>query len=225
MSAAMKVSLTFDNGPHEEFTPFVIETLAAYGIKATFFALGKNLASTPLRDIAARAFAAGHHVGNHSYHHATPFGLLDSPHEAVEEILSTDALVAELGGAERLFRPVGRGDIGPHLFNVPSWNFLVEHQFTCVLWNCVPPERLNPDAWMDPAVEICRTQEWSVVVMHDIQSGIRHLPYFIDSLLEHGALFTQEFPDSCTPLRKGLQIGPHHQLLPSANNIPDSRFT
>jgi len=41
----MKISLTFDNGPDLDVTPGVLDTLAEHGLKATFFLLGKNLAS------------------------------------------------------------------------------------------------------------------------------------------------------------------------------------
>jgi peptidoglycan/xylan/chitin deacetylase (PgdA/CDA1 family) len=225
MAAAMTISLTFDNGPDLELTPVVLDTLASYGIKATFFPLGKNLASPPLRKLAERAFAEGHRIGNHSYNHATPFGLLEDPEEGVREILLSDALIADLGGAERLFRPFGRAQVGPHLLNARAWEILIERQFTCVLWNCIAPERQHPDAWVDPALAICRLQDWSVVVTHDIpKGGVLKLPYFIDRLLELGAEFSQDFPLECTPLRKGVPIGANEHLMPSPGHLPDPRF-
>jgi peptidoglycan/xylan/chitin deacetylase (PgdA/CDA1 family) len=221
----MKVSLTFDNGPDLKLTPWVLDTLDRFGIKATFFPLGMNLAVPQLREMAVRAVAEGHRVGNHSYHHATPFGLLQEPEEAVHEILSTDALLADLGGAERLFRPFGRAHIGSHLLNRPAWDLLIERHFTCVLWNCIAPEREHPTAWMEPALAVCRKLPWSVVVMHDIpRGGVRELPHFIDRLLESGAEFSQDFPIECTPLRRGVPVGPNDHLMPSPGNTPDPRF-
>ncbi len=88
-----------------------------------------NLAVPALHALAARGFAEGHRIGNHSYHHATPFGLLENPEEAVNEILSTDALIGELGGTERLFRPFGRAHVGPHLLNLRAWDLLMERRF------------------------------------------------------------------------------------------------
>ena len=211
--------------PDIEMTPLVLDILAQYGVKATFFPLGMHLASPPLRQLAERAYAEGHRIGNHSYHHATPFGLLDDPEEAVKEILSTDALVGVLGGAERLFRPFGRAHVGPHLLNRRAWDLLVERRFTCVLWNCIAPEREHPRTWMEPTVSACREKEWSVVVMHDIpQGGVAQLAYFLDRLTELGAEFSQDFPDECIPLRRGVQVGPHEHLMPSTDHAPDPRF-
>jgi peptidoglycan/xylan/chitin deacetylase (PgdA/CDA1 family) len=211
----MKISLTFDNGPDAQVTPGVLDTLAEYGIASTFFTLGKNLASAPQRAIAERAFAAGHRIGNHSYNHGTPFGQLANPAEAVEEILRTDALLGSLVGAERLFRPFGRGVVGPHLLNRPAWDLLLEMQFSCVLWSFVVREHMIVDTWVDKALSLCDQQEWSVVVLHDISltNAMGQLGSFLAALRARGAEFTQEFPLECMPLRKGMITGPWEHLV------------
>ena len=215
----MKISLTFDNGPDLEVTPGVLDTLAKHDVKATFFLLGKNLAEPERRILAVRAFSEGHQLGNHSYSHSVPFGLLDSPTDAVNEILSTDALLGDLRGTERLFRPFGRGRIGKHLLNDPAWDALVANQFTCVLWNCIPPERDKPDSWMEPALRTCELQSWSVIVLHDLPTGaMRQLDRFLAMLAECGAEFSQDFPVECTPLRKGVATGPHGHLISSGHS-------
>ena len=215
----MKISLTFDNGPDLEVTPGVLDTLAKHDVKATFFLLGKNLAEPERRILAVRAFSEGHQLGNHSYSHSVPFGLLDSPTDAVNEILSTDALLGDLRGTERLFRPFGRGRIGKHLLNDPAWDALVANQFTCVLWNCIPPERDKPDSWMEPALRTCELQSWSVIVLHDLPTGaMRQLDRFLAMLAERGAEFSQDFPVECTPLRKGVATGPHGHLISSGHS-------
>jgi peptidoglycan/xylan/chitin deacetylase (PgdA/CDA1 family) len=219
----MKVSLTFDNGPHLDVTPQVLDALAEHGVKATFFALGKNLAVPAQRALAAREFAEGHRLGNHSYNHATPFGMVERPEEAVSEILATDALLGELAGAERLFRPFGRGMIGRHLLNRAAWDLLIARRFTCVLWSFTVPERDHPDTWMEAAVRACEERPWSVVVLHDIPTGaMRHLGQFIGVLRERGAEFTQDFPASCTPLRGGVPTGPYEHLMPLEGATPST---
>lgn len=217
----MKVSLTFDNGPNLEVTPRVLDTLAEHAVRATFFALGKNLAVPAQRALAVREFEEGHRLGNHSYHHATPFGLVQRPQEAVDEILSTDALLGELVGAERLFRPFGRGVIGRHLLNSAAWNLLIAREFTCVLWSFMVPERDHPDSWMEPAARACEERPWSVVVLHDIPTGaMRNLGRFLHLLRERGAEFTQEFPPDCTPLRRGVPTGAYEHLMPVETPVP-----
>ncbi len=213
-TAQVKISLTFDNGPDPEVTPLVLDTLAQHQVKATFFLLGKNLAEPQRRRLAQRAFAEGHRLGNHSYSHSVPFGLLDPAAEAVGEILSTDALLGELRGPERLFRPFGRGRLGKHLLNRQAWDALVAHRFTCVLWTLIPPERDQPDSWMQLALDGCEQRAWSVVVLHDLPTGaMRHLGEFLRMLNERGAQFSQDFPDDCTPLRAGVPVGPHEHLI------------
>ncbi len=59
--------LSFDDGPHPSITPFVLDQLAQYGAKASFFCIGKNVEAHG--DMYRRILAEGHQVGNHTYHH------------------------------------------------------------------------------------------------------------------------------------------------------------
>ena len=59
--------LSFDDGPHPEATPFVLEQLAIYNAKASFFCIGKNVQLYP--EIYAAIITAGHTVGNHTQNH------------------------------------------------------------------------------------------------------------------------------------------------------------
>ncbi|MFM1876885.1 MAG: putative polysaccharide deacetylase pdaA precursor [Bacteroidota bacterium] len=62
-----EVYLTFDDGPHPEATPFVLDVLKAHGIKATFFVLGKNALAYP--ELLERMKREGHVIGNHGMDH------------------------------------------------------------------------------------------------------------------------------------------------------------
>jgi peptidoglycan/xylan/chitin deacetylase (PgdA/CDA1 family) len=65
------VALTFDDGPHPEGTPAVLEALAAAGARATFFMIGEQVERRP--ELAARILAEGHAVALHGYrHHLQP---------------------------------------------------------------------------------------------------------------------------------------------------------
>lgn len=69
------VYLTFDDGPIPEVTPKVLEILAKYGVKATFFMVGENIDKHP--EVYEQVVQAGHAIGNHTYNHLkgwkTPF--------------------------------------------------------------------------------------------------------------------------------------------------------
>jgi len=62
------VALTFDDGPHPQFTPRLLEILAKHNAFATFFMIGKNAKQYP--EIVQRVAMAGHAIGNHSWDHS-----------------------------------------------------------------------------------------------------------------------------------------------------------
>ena len=59
--------LTFDDGPHPLVTPFVLEELAKWKARATFFCIGKNVRAH--FDTYRRLIEEGHRVGNHTFNH------------------------------------------------------------------------------------------------------------------------------------------------------------
>ena|SRR5437763_2022994 len=61
------VALTFDDGPHPEGTPAVLELLDDAGAKATFFMVGEQVAQRPA--LAAEVLQRGHEVALHAYRH------------------------------------------------------------------------------------------------------------------------------------------------------------
>jgi len=87
-----EVFITFDDGPHPEITPFILDTLKMYGAKATFFCIGKNVDAYP--EIYYRILNEGHSVGNHTQNHKngweTSFSsYIENVHEASKRISST----------------------------------------------------------------------------------------------------------------------------------------
>ena len=61
------VYLTFDDGPIPEATPFILDTLKAFDVKATFFMVGDNVRKYP--ELFERIKSEGHQVGNHTHNH------------------------------------------------------------------------------------------------------------------------------------------------------------
>lgn len=72
------IYITFDDGPHKEITPWVLDTLRKYNAKATFFCIGKNAEQHP--ELIERIRAEGHAIGNHTYSHCKGWGTKSGPY-------------------------------------------------------------------------------------------------------------------------------------------------
>jgi peptidoglycan/xylan/chitin deacetylase (PgdA/CDA1 family) len=211
----LKVTLTFDNGPEPQVTPCVLDCLARHNVKSTFFVMGRKVIEPANARIARRASEEGHLIGNHTFSHNTPLGELDGEAALADFEQAANAL-KWLTQPDALFRPYGRqGVIGPHLLHPAVVEKLQAGGYTCVLWNCVPGDWHDPDAWVERALADCRSRPWSLVVLHDLPSGaMAHLDRFIGSLIDEGVELTQEFSPDCLPIVRGkvaLPLEPYVQ--------------
>ena len=200
----MKVSLTFDNGPHPVTTPEVLGVLERCGAKASFFMVGERLAKPGAAARAAEVKAAGHQIGNHTFTHRM-LGTLQPPEDGIAEIERTQALLGELAGEARLFRPAGGGgQLVPQIMSRASWEHLARGGYSCVLWNSVPRDWEDPEGWVRTALAGMAETDWTVLVLHDLPTGaMAHLASFLQQAVDQGAEFTQDFPQSCAPIRRG----------------------
>lgn len=96
------VFLTFDDGPHPEVTPRVLDALAEANVRATFFVIGRAASDHPA--LVRRAFDEGHTIGHHSFTHGNP-ARTDSSTLAREASATAALLTPILGRPPRLFRP------------------------------------------------------------------------------------------------------------------------
>lgn len=96
------ISLTFDDGPHPEITPWVLDQLDAFGVRATFFFIGDNVQKYP--SVAREVVRRGHEVGNHTFHHVR--GTVTPLQDYLNEVQQCQlALEDALSMSPRLFRP------------------------------------------------------------------------------------------------------------------------
>ncbi|MGN1285989.1 MAG: polysaccharide deacetylase family protein, partial [Bradyrhizobium sp.] len=147
----------------------------------------------------------GHWIGNHTFTHSTPLGLQPGVDTAQREIGRTQAVIGELAHPNRWFRPFGGGgNLDDRLLKPSVVDYLAQHKHSCVLWNAIPHDWDDPDGWTDRALDQCRAQPWTLLVLHDLPTGaMAHLGRFLDRAAANGARFRQDFPPQCVPMRNG----------------------
>ena len=186
-----QIALTFDDGPNEPYTSQVLDILAKYGIKATFFIIGQNARRYP--ETCRQIVAGGNVVGNHSYHHCRSL-CLRWGRSAIREIELTRQLISEYTGARvKLFRP-------PHGFRTP-WlmHTLRRLEYVVVTWNNMTADwTAEKSAEKIVSAIVKKARPGGIIVLHDGRSTregydrsqmIKALPQIIDSLKGQGYEF------------------------------------
>jgi peptidoglycan/xylan/chitin deacetylase (PgdA/CDA1 family) len=203
-----RVTLTFDNGPTPGITERVLEALDNEGILGTFFVIGRNLADPVAASLARNAHSAGHWIGNHTFTHSVALGDRPDPDYAAYEIESAQRTISELSHPNKLFRPYGKsGLIGPHLLSRAAIAHLMTNRFQTVLWNNVPGDWKDQAGWVESCVAQVLENEWSVVVLHDVERGcLPRLPELLQRLNDLGVMYEQDFPESVILTRAGKTI-------------------
>lgn len=225
-----RLTFTFDNGPVPGATEKVLDFLAERSIKATFFVVGDRLRTPQGRRLAERAYAEGHWIGNHTLTHGEPLGVSGTRVHVEREIGETQRILGALAHPQKLFRPNGKGSLGPHLLSREAVTYLVEHRFTVTTWNNVPRDWMEPKAaWIDRATADLAGSPWSLLVLHD-----EHIACMLDTLIEFHRRVTgleieilQELPPSCLPIRSGKITAAIDGLVapdaPAAAPTPEAR--
>jgi peptidoglycan-N-acetylglucosamine deacetylase len=101
-AATKYVYLTFDDGPSSRYTPKILDILSAYGVRATFFQVGRNVSYYPY--LTRRAYLRGNSVQNHTWSH------VDLRYVSWDtfkyQVLKTDSYIrAQTGYTPRCLRP------------------------------------------------------------------------------------------------------------------------
>ena len=168
------VYLTFDDGPIPEATPWILDTLDRYGIKATFFMVGDNVRKYPqlYEDIRRR----GHRLGNHTFSHIK---LMTRPGQYLRDIRKATQYIQS-----NLFRP-------PHGWMWNSQYIRIRHRFTIIMWDLVTRDYSK---WMtaDDVFENVKNyaRNGSIITFHDSLKSIDKLktalPRSIEWLQQQG---------------------------------------
>lgn len=163
------VYLTFDDGPVPESTPFILDTLAKYNVKATFFMVGENVLR--YHDLYNRIVEEGHQVGNHTFNH---MGSLK--HWALTYGINTEK-ANELIHAH-LFRP-------PHGWMRWSVYWWLSKRYKIVMWDLVTRDYSK---WMTAEDVLNNVKRYarngSIITFHDSMKSIEKLKYALPEALK-----------------------------------------
>jgi peptidoglycan/xylan/chitin deacetylase (PgdA/CDA1 family) len=101
--SAKNIALSFDDGPHPEYTPRVLALLKEHEIKACFFLIGKNIEGN--ESIVKQIIEDGHSIGSHSYSHVNHFGFF-STKKLLGDLQKNEQILENISGKKvKLFRP------------------------------------------------------------------------------------------------------------------------
>jgi len=174
------VYLTFDDGPIPESTPFILQTLREFGIKATFFMVGDNVRKYPA--LYQQIVDEGHQVGNHTHNHISGFR-----HSLRHYVLNVEKANAYIHS--HLFRP-------PHGWMRHDQYVALtrEKKYKIVMWDLVTRDYskwLTADDIFDNVKRFARNG--SIITFHDSLKAIDKLktalPASIEWLLGQGYQF------------------------------------
>lgn len=207
-----KVTLTFDNGPTVDTTPFVLKELSRRGLNAYFcLVAGQLLKGKEQVDIARQTQTDGHVLVNHSLTHAVALGDDPTAGHAEREIAQAHAILSEKlpDWEPRWFRPFGRGgELGRHLLSQPCMPHFRDLGYSVLLWNSVPRDWEDSEGWVGTALDQLKELDDGVIVLHDLPTGaMNHLGCFLDELLQRHET-TLEVPEECVPVRDGHLVWP-----------------
>ena len=175
------VSLTFDDGPHPDFTPQVLEVLAEHNIKATFFVMGGWVEHYP--EIARRVVEEGHIIANHTYTHPD---LSSEPDDVVRNQVkwATETIQEATGVTPTLFRmPFGSG--GARVVKLAQ-----EYDLTSIIWNVDSADWMleNEQEIYDRVMRLLEPK--SLILMHDTsQRTVDAIKRIIPELKDRGYQF------------------------------------
>ena len=164
------VFLTFDDGPTPGVTEWILDELAKWDAKATFFCLGRNAESHP--ELVRRILTEGHRVGNHTYSHMKGWGT-DVEHY-VEDV---DRAAESINSA--LFRP-------PYGHITPIQARALGGRYSILMWNIISRDynrRISPRTCLDNVIRHVRPGD--IVVFHDSKKASRNMRYALHGTLEY----------------------------------------
>lgn len=172
--------LTFDDGPIPDITEQVLELLAQFNAKATFFSIGANVQKHP--DIYEMVKNGGHSIGNHTFNHMNGWKTEDSVY--LENI---QQCTEQLNLETKLFRP-------PYGRIKKSQSKVVLQDKQIIMWDVLSGDfspQINPEICLKKSLQ--HTRPGSIVLFHDSIKASKNmlyaLPRYLETFTERGYRF------------------------------------
>lgn len=205
-----KVYLTFDDGPHPEITPWILEELRKHNAKATFFCLGKNVEKYP--KLLKLILSDGHAIGNHGYAHLNGWKTNDNQYledfEKSERILrqtqndskqvlddysqdSTDILRQAQNDSKQvqndnaqLFRPAYGKIKKSQISLLKSHSTNLKSDIVILNWSLMPGDFDKKITSEQCYNNLQNVKSGDIIVLHDNEKSWKHLEYCLPKFLE-----------------------------------------
>lgn len=172
------VALTFDDGPHPDYTGPLLDGLKERGIRATFFLVGTQIQYAP--ELVPRMAREGHQIGVHTYSHVSVTGL--EQEEFSLQVEGARRLIYSLLGERELWLRPPYGILDE---NTQSWA-----DGPIILWS------VDPEDWKDNKVQritdhlVSHVRDGDIILMHDIYpSSVEAALAAADELQKQGFRF------------------------------------
>ena len=174
-----KIWLTFDDGPEEEVTEFILLTLKKLEIRATFFLTGEKIKKHP--ELTKQIIEAGHIVGNHSFSHLDGFKTKKEKYiydiELCQKLINEKLVELGVSKKLRIFRP-------PYGRILPKQIKLLNEKYQLIMWDVfswdfkknVTKEKLHKNV-------VENVELGSIIVFHNNQKSYKNLLISLESIL------------------------------------------
>jgi peptidoglycan-N-acetylglucosamine deacetylase len=171
------VALTFDDGPDPIFTPQILDALAKYDAKATFFVIGAEAEKYP--EMIRREANEGHEIANHTYRHH--FRDHFQPNILKEELEKTSKVIERISGqTPSLYRPHSG------YYNEMIVNTAVSNGYSVVLWSW----HQDTKDWKRPGIRkitqnvVSDTKPGDIVIFHDAGGDRKQTVKAVENILK-----------------------------------------
>ena len=185
-----KIWLTFDDGPEEKVTEFILETLKKLNIKASFFLIGKNIQEFP--ELTKKIIKEGHIIGNHSFSHLNGFKSKNEEYiydiELGQKLINEKLVEMGITNKIKIFRP-------PYGRILPQQIKRLKENYKIVMWDVFSwdfKKNISPEKIYNNVID--NVVEGSILVFHNNKKSLNNLKLTLEDTLvklkEKGFVFS-----------------------------------